>query len=147
MNKYQQGLEVDDNLIKSKSWSYTGISSSQNNCIGLNQNVNLSFEDVVNSISFEETQSSVLQFLAQDAQYMDYLQHLQGTKTTEKGFLNHSDASQHSDLVIHKEPPMLWNQSPEQSLKNPSEDEGKEEQNWREEAKEGEREEKKKARR
>ncbi|XP_047405654.1 NANOG neighbor homeobox [Sciurus carolinensis] len=121
---------------------YTGTSSSQNNWIGQNQNANLPMEDVVKSMSYEETLSSVLQFLAQDAQYMDCLQHLQGTKTLGKDFLNHSDTSQHSDLVTHKEPAMPWNQSPELSHRNPNEDEGKGEQNWREEeAKEGEREE------
>ncbi|XP_048642234.1 NANOG neighbor homeobox-like [Marmota marmota marmota] len=86
-------------------------------------------------MSFEETLSSVLQFLAQDAQYMDCLQYLHSTKTIKKGFLKHCSASPHSDLVTHKEPAMPWSQSPEHSPECPSEDEGKEERNWREEAK------------
>ncbi|XP_058433561.1 NANOG neighbor homeobox-like [Marmota monax] len=92
-------------------------------------------------MSFEETLSSVLQFLAQDAQYMDCLQHLHSTKTIKKGFLKHCSASPHSDLVTHKEPAMPRSQSPEHSPECPREDEGKEERNWREEAKEEEEEE------
>lgn len=46
-----------------------------------------------------------------------------------------------TDLVTHKEPAMPRSQSPEHSPQCPSEDEGKEERNWREEAKEEEEEE------
>ncbi|KAF5912422.1 hypothetical protein HPG69_004092, partial [Diceros bicornis minor] len=143
MDLYQQGLEAGDDFTKSKSWSHAGPSSSQNNWMGVNRHVNTPLEDGVNRVngmSFEETMGSVLRFLAQDEQYMDHLQHLQGTKTHEKGFLSSSDATQSADLAIQKQLPMPCDQNPDQSNRNHSEDERRGKKQQREREKEEEKE-------
>ncbi|XP_070474294.1 NANOG neighbor homeobox [Equus przewalskii] len=143
MDLYQQGLEAGDNFTKSKSWS---TPSSQNNWIGLKCNINPLLEDGINGIdgidgmSFEETLSSALQFLAQDEQYMNHLQHLQDTKTCDKAFLNSSDATRSADLATQKQLPKPRDQNSDQSNRNHSEGERSGEKKWKEREKEEEKE-------
>nr|XP_051705906.1 NANOG neighbor homeobox [Oryctolagus cuniculus] len=102
---------------------HTGTSGAWNNWIGLNQYVNTPLEDVIGKMSFEETMSCILRFLAQDAQYMDSLQQPQGTEAHGKGFLENSNPTQRSGPVMQKQPAASWDQNPEQSNRNHREEE------------------------
>lgn len=57
MDLYLLGLEVDDNSIKSNSWSHVNLDSSQNYWVGPDSKATQLLGYAVNSVSFEGTLS------------------------------------------------------------------------------------------